>query len=191
MLRHDLGSYDVPTIALVGIMGVGKTTVGRRLAKRLGREFFDSDEEIEAASGRSVAGYFRDHGEKDFREGEKRVIQRLVAPETKSPPIILATGGGAFTHEVTRNILNESALTVWLKGDIETLVERVMRNDKRPLLQVEDPRAKMVELLDKRSPLYAQAHVHVKIAKGPHMRTVNRVLRQIQKHLEAQKTSNS
>jgi len=107
------------------------------------------------------------------------------------PPIILATGGGAFTHEVTRNILNESALTVWLKGDIETLVERVMRNDKRPLLQVEDPRAKMVELLDKRSPLYAQAHVHVKIAKGPHMRTVNRVLRQIQKYLEAQKTSNS
>jgi len=106
-------------------------------------------------------------------EGEKRVIQRLVAPETKSPPIILATGGGAFTHEVTRNILNESALTVWLKGDIETLVERVMRNDKRPLLQVEDPRAKMVELLDKRSP------------------TVNRVLRQIQKYLEAQKTSNS
>ena len=191
MLRHDLGSYDVPTIALIGIMGVGKTTVGRRLAKRLGRDFFDSDEEIEAASGRSVAGYFRDHGEDDFREGEKRVIQRLVTPDIIKAPIILATGGGAFTHEATRDILNENALTIWLKGDIDTLMQRVMRNDKRPLLQVDDPRSKMAELIETRSPLYAKAHIHVSIAKGPHIRTVNRVIRMIQKYMEAQKASAS
>ncbi len=188
MLRHDLSSYDVPNIALVGIMGVGKTTIGRRLAKRLGREFFDSDDEIEKASGRTVAGYFRDHGEADFREGEKRVISRLLKPEIEKPAIILATGGGAFAHESTREFMIKNSLTIWLQGDIDTLMDRVSRNNKRPLLRVDNPRAKMMELLEERNPLYAQAALHIKIAKGPHVRTVNRVLRTLQKHLEAQKT---
>jgi len=111
-------------IALVGLMGVGKTTVGRRLAQRLGREFDDSDDAIERASGRTVAGYFRDHGEADFRDGELRVIKRLLG---QTPPIVLATGGGAFIHAPTRKILQEQAIVVWLKGDLDTLVERVSR----------------------------------------------------------------
>jgi len=168
-------------IALVGLMGVGKTTVGRRLAKKLGREFYDSDEEIEQASGRTVAGYFRDHGEKAFREGERRVIERLL----DGKPIILSTGGGAFIPEATRDILKNQSLTVWLKGDFETIMERVSRKNTRPLLQVPNPKAKMRELMDDRYPIYAKAHIKVNIAKGPHIRTVNRVIKAIQAHEKA------
>jgi len=171
-------SPDITTrpIALVGLMGVGKTTVGRRLARKLGRDFYDSDDEIEQASGRTVAGYFRDHGEAEFRNGERRVIERLL----DGKPIILATGGGAFIPDATREILNEKALTVWLKGDFNTIMERVSRNrDKRPLLRVDDPRAKMRELMDIRHPIYAKAHITVPIARGPHIRTVNKVVRAI------------
>ncbi len=166
-------------IALVGLMGVGKTTVGRRLSKRLGREFDDSDDAIEQASGRTVAGYFRDHGEADFRDGEFRVIKRLLEVD---PPLILATGGGAFIHPPTRELLMKHAVVVWLKGDLETLVERVSRNDKRPLLRGVDKHAKMRELMAIRHPIYAQAHVKIKIARGPHLRTVNRVIRALKIH---------
>ena len=165
-------------IALVGLMGVGKTTVGRRLARKLGRPFYDSDDEIEQASGRTVAGYFRDHGEAEFRKGERRVIDRLLDGE----PIVLATGGGAFIPEETRKILNERALTVWLKGDFTTIMERVSRKNTRPLLQVPDPQARMRELMDERYPIYAKAHITVPIAKGPHIRTVNKVIRAIRTH---------
>ena len=168
-------------IALVGLMGVGKTTVGRRLAKRLSREFDDSDDAIEQASGRTVAGYFRDHGEADFRDGEYRVIKRLL---TEEPPLILATGGGAFIHPPTRKLLQEQAVVIWLKGDLETLVERVSRNDKRPLLRGVDKREKMRELMEARHPIYAQAHLKVKIARGPHLRTVNRVMRALKSYEE-------
>ena len=174
-------------IALVGLMGVGKTTVGRRLAKRLGRAFEDSDDAIEQASGRSVAGYFRDHGEADFRDGELRVIKRLLEVD---PPIILATGGGAFIHPPTRQILREQALVIWLRGDLDTLVERVSRNDKRPLLRGVDKRAKMRELMEARHPIYAQAHLKVKIARGPHLRTVNRVIRVLKNYQEKQGSAN-
>jgi len=159
-------------IALVGLMGVGKTTIGRRLAKQLELPFFDSDDEIENASGRTVAGYFRDHGEEAFREGERRVISRVL----NGTPLILATGGGAFIPDATREILQERALTVWLKGDFETIMERVTRKNTRPLLMVDDPRAKMQELMDIRYPIYATAHVTVKAGKGSHMSTVNKVL---------------
>lgn len=185
MPRQNTASYT-PHIALIGMMGVGKTTVGRRLAKRLGREFYDSDDEIEAASGRTVSGYFRDHGEADFREGEKRVISRLIMPEIDKGSIVLATGGGAFTYEATRTVLLENSLTIWLKGDIDIIMDRVSRNDKRPLLQVEDPRAKVRELIDARHPIYANAHLHVPIAKGPHIRTVNRIIRAINKYQSKQ-----
>lgn len=169
-------------IALVGLMGVGKTTVGRRLAKRLGRGFEDSDDAIEQASGRTVAGYFQDHGEADFREGEYRVIKRLL---TDHPPLILATGGGAFIHPPTRELLQEHAVVIWLKGDLDTLVERVSRNDKRPLLRGVDKREKMRELMDARHPIYAKAHVKIKIARGPHLRTVNRVMRALKLYEES------
>ena len=173
-------------IALVGLMGVGKTTVGRRLAKRLDRKFDDSDDAIEQASGRTVAGYFRDHGEEDFREGEFRVIKRLL---TEKPALIIATGGGAFIHPPTRKLLQEQAIVIWLKGDLETLVERVSRNDNRPLLRGVDKRAKMRELMDVRHPIYAQAHLKVKIARGPHLRTVKRVMRVLKSYEETKRES--
>jgi len=163
-------------IALVGLMGVGKTTIGRRLAKELGRPFYDSDDEIEKASGRTVAGYFRDHGETAFRAGELRVIERLLS---ENQDIILATGGGAFIEPETRKILNEKALTVFLKGDFETIFTRVRKKDTRPLLKVENPRQRFKELYDERYPIYAQAHITVEIAKGPHTRTVKRVSKAI------------
>jgi len=178
MPRENTEASGSRPIALVGLMGVGKTTIGRRLANRLDREFFDSDDEIERASGRTVAGYFRDHGEAAFRDGETRVISRLLGQTN----IVLATGGGAFINAASRSILMERALTIWLHGDFETLMERVSRNDKRPMLQVDDPRAKMRELMTAREPIYRQAHIHVKIARGPHIRTVNRVLKAMRAH---------
>ncbi|MGB0906188.1 MAG: shikimate kinase [Maricaulaceae bacterium] len=165
-------------IALVGLMGVGKTTVGRRLAKMLGRPFYDSDDEIEKASGRTVAGYFRDHGEQAFREGERRVIDRIL----DGTPLILATGGGAFIPEGTRKILLERSTTIFLKGEFETLFARVQKKDTRPLLQVENPRQRYREIMDARYPIYANAHLTIDIAKGPHIRTVEKVL----KYLEAE-----
>jgi shikimate kinase len=182
MPRQETVAFNTPHIALIGMMGVGKTTIGRRLANHLGREFFDSDEEIESASGRTVSGYFQDHGVEEFRAGEKRVIARLVNPDIVKTPIVLATGGGAFTHKPTRDILLTHGLTIWLKGDLEVILERVSRNDKRPLLQVDNPRAKLEELIEQRHPIYAQAHIHVPIAKGPHSRTVNRVIRAINRY---------
>lgn len=167
-------------IALVGLMGVGKTTIGRRLAKHLGLPFFDSDDEIETASGRTVAGYFKDHGEEAFREGERRVISRVL----NGDPLVLATGGGAFIPEATREILKKRALTVWLKGDFEIIMERVSRKNTRPLLMVDDPRAKMQELMDARYPIYAEAHITVNAGKGTHISTVKRVLKAIDAYME-------
>lgn len=163
-------------------MGVGKTTVGRRLARALGRDFYDSDDEIERASGRTVAGYFRDHGEAAFRDGERRVVERLLT----SGPIILATGGGAFIHPPTHEALRDHALVIWLKGDFETIMERVARKNTRPLLHVPDPRARMRALMDEREPIYAKAHIRVPVAKGPHMRTVGRVEKAIEVFLAKQ-----
>lgn len=171
-MRTPLPDLKGQTIALVGLMGVGKTTVGRRLAKRLTLPFYDSDEEIEKASGRTVKGYFRDHGEADFRDGERRVIARLL----EGPPILLATGGGAFIPASTRELLLKKSIVVWLKGDFETVMERVSRKNTRPLLQVPDPRAKMRELMDERYPIYAKAHLTVDSSVGTHTKTVNRVL---------------
>ena len=174
----------VPTgpIALVGLMGVGKTTVGRRLAKELGRPFFDSDDEIEKASGRTVAGYFRDHGEEEFRAGERRVIDRLL----DGSDIVLATGGGAFIQDGAREILQDRALTIFLKGDFETIFARVRKKDTRPLLKVPNPRETFEILYKERYPIYEQAHIVVNIAKGPHDRTVKRVAKAIDQYVKSQ-----
>ena len=135
------------TIALIGIMGVGKTTVGRRLASLLDLPFYDADEEIENASGMSVADYFSEYGEEEFRIGERRVIRRLL----EGKPHILATGGGAFVQDKTRSVIQANAISVWLQADLETIVERTSRRETRPLLKNGDTREVLRKLLDERS----------------------------------------
>lgn len=169
------------SISLVGLMGVGKTTIGRRLAKRLAMPFYDSDEEIEKASGRSVKGYFKDHGEAAFRAGERRVIQRLLSGE----PIVLGTGGGAFIPDETRTVIKAGSLSVWLKADFEINMERVNRKvSKRPLLDVDDPEAAMRALAEARYPIYAKADICVKAGACSHASTVARVIKTIEDYYE-------
>lgn len=162
-------------IVLVGMPGVGKTTVGRRLAKCLGLAFHDADFEIEAAcGGRSVSEIFAEWGEAEFRRVERQVIARLVR---KAPPIVLATGGGAFMDEETRKLLRERAVTVWLRADLEILLSRVLKKrDKRPLL-AEDPRGALERLFAIRAPIYAQADVAVESARESQTQTLLALLR--------------
>lgn len=153
-------------------MGVGKTSVGRRLALRLGLPFFDADAEIEAAAGRSVSDIFADLGEAEFRAGEHRVIRRLL----EGPPHVLATGGGAFMHPATRELLKAHAVTVWLKAGTEVLVKRATRRDTRPLLRRGDPRQILEDLAARRSPTYALADLVVETGDGTHAEAVDAVL---------------
>ncbi|MEM6410207.1 MAG: shikimate kinase [Pseudomonadota bacterium] len=164
--------YHNRTIALVGLMGAGKSTVGRRLADAMGREFCDSDNEIEKAAGLSISDIFALHGEAEFRRGEKRVLARLL----QGKPHILATGGGAYLDAETRTLLREKAITVWLNADLETLWERVSRRTHRPLLRMPNPRRKLAELLEERTPIYSEADLVVESDDGPHSKTVDRIL---------------
>ncbi|MBO0712220.1 MAG: shikimate kinase, partial [Acetobacteraceae bacterium] len=145
------------TIVLVGLMGAGKSKIGRRLATRLGLPFFDSDQEIEAAAGETIEEIFVNRGEQIFREGERRVIARLLA----QPVHVLATGGGAFMDRATRAEIARRAVSLWLRADLEVLIERVSRRSNRPLLNRGDPRAILAELIERRYPVYAQADVVV------------------------------
>ncbi len=159
-------------IALVGMMGAGKTSVGRRLAQRLGRGFVDADDAIEAAAGMGIETMFPRYGEPAFRDGERRVIARLLDERHG----VIATGGGAFAEEETRALLKERALTIWLDVPIEVLVERVGRRDHRPLLKGRDARAVIEELLARRRDGYAEAHLTIAAGEGPHLRTVDRIV---------------
>lgn len=161
------------TIALVGLMGAGKSSIGRRLAAALDAPFFDADEEIERAAGMSVPEIFEHHGEAHFRDGERRVIARLM----DGGPCVLATGGGAFVNNETRALLNEKAVTVWLRADLDVLVERTSRRSNRPLLQTGDPRRILRDLIEVRSPFYRQAQITVDSFGGePHEAMVARIL---------------
>jgi len=144
-------------LVLVGMMGAGKTTVGRRLAARLGRHFVDSDEEVEKAAGMTIEDIFAAHGEADFRAGEVRVIARLL----KDPDLVLGTGGGAFVNAETRALVKSSAVSVWIKADFELLFQRVQRRSNRPLLKTANPRQTLQDLIEKRYPIYAEADVTV------------------------------
>lgn len=144
-------------IVLVGMMGAGKTTVGRRVAARLGRRFIDSDDEVEKAAGMSIPDIFAQHGEPDFRAGETRVISRLL----REPDIVLATGGGAFVNPETRAAVKAGAVSVWIKADTDLLFARVSRRSNRPLLKTADPRRTLQELIDARYPIYAEADLTV------------------------------
>ncbi len=166
------------TIVLVGLMGVGKTTVGRRLAQRLGLPFVDADAEIERAAGMTIADIFARFGEAHFRDGERRVIARLV----DGSPKVVATGGGAFVNDGTRALILAKAIAVWLDADIDTLVERVGRRNHRPLLTGKDPGAVLAELAAKRNPIYAQAPIRVESRPAPHDATVTAILAALKDH---------
>lgn len=160
------------SIVLVGLMGAGKSTVGRRLGKRLGLEFVDSDAEIESASGYSIMDIFERFGEASFRDGERRVIARLV----DGPPKVIATGGGAFIDPATRALILERCLAIWLDADVHLLAERVSRRESRPLLKGKDPVAVLTSLAATRNPIYAEAHIHVRSEPAPHDNIVEQIV---------------
>jgi shikimate kinase len=159
-------------ITLVGLMGVGKTTIGRRLAARLQLPFVDADAEIETASGMTIADIFERFGEAHFRDGERRVIARLI----DGAPKVIATGGGAFIEAETRALILARTRAVWLDADIPTLVERVRRRDTRPLLKARDPGEVLTELAAVRNPIYAEAPIHIGSRRGPHAETVDAIV---------------
>jgi shikimate kinase len=161
------------TVVLVGLMGVGKSAIGRRLAPRLGLGFVDADAEIEAAAGCTIEEMFQRYGEAAFRDGERKVILRLLS---ETPAHVLATGGGAFMDAQVRAMVKAKAISVWLRADLEVLLRRVGRRTNRPLLKQEDPRAVLTRLMSVRYPVYAEADVHVESADGPPEVTVERVL---------------
>ena len=170
LVRQRLGQRP---IVLVGLMGAGKTSVGRRLAEKLSIPFVDADHEIEAAAGKTIKEIFADHGEPYFREGERRVIQRLIGNGAQ----VLATGGGAYMNEETRQRIQDSGISVWLKASLPVLMKRVMKRQDRPLLQADDPEAVMRGLIDKRYPVYALADVTVESRDVQHGQMVNDVIR--------------
>ncbi len=170
--RNRKSRWQRQPIVLVGLMGVGKSTVGKRLAHRLGLPFVDADNEIEEAAGMSIADIFAQFGEPYFRDGERRVIQRLI----DGRPKVIATGGGAFVNDATRALILSDALAIWLDADIDVLVERVRRRDTRPLLRGKDPASVLRELAAVRNPLYAHAHIRVPSNNAPHEATVRAIL---------------
>lgn len=159
-------------IVLVGLMGVGKSTVGRRLAHRLDLPFVDADHEIEVAADMTVAEIFERYGEAYFRDGERRVIARLLDGEPK----VIATGGGAFIQDTTRAEILAHGIAIWLDADVDILADRVQRRDTRPLLKGRDPLATLGALAAVRNPLYALAPIHIRSARGPHEATVDAII---------------
>ncbi len=171
------------TLVLVGMMGAGKSSVGKRLAQALDLPFKDADEEIERAAGLSIPDIFALRGEAEFREGERRVIARLL----DDPPHVLATGGGAFVNPETRALVRrKNAFSIWLKADPEVLARRVGRKDNRPLLHGKDPRQALTELLAAREPAYSQADLIIESNDGPHQYTVDAILAALKAHPEQQ-----
>ncbi len=166
-------------IVLVGLMGAGKSSIGRLLAGRLGLEFVDADSEIESAAGADIEEIFATHGEAAFRSGERRVIARLL----EGPVRVVSTGGGAFMDADTRARIKAGALSVWLKADLDTLLKRVSRRGGRPLLKDKDPRDVMAALMAERDPVYAEADITVETAENPPAEVADRVIAALASHL--------
>ena len=167
------------TIALVGLMGAGKSAIGKRLAQRLGLPFVDADGEIERAAGCTIAEIFEKYGEAEFRQGERRVIARLL----ERPPHVLSTGGGAYMDAETRRLMRERALTVWLRADLDVLYERVKKRGHRPLLKNGDPKEVLGRLMEQRYPIYAEADIVVESTAQPADRTTEEVIDALRVHL--------
>jgi shikimate kinase len=175
-IRQHLGRRS---IVLVGLMGAGKTTIGRRLAGYLAIPFVDADAEIELAAGKTIPEIFADHGESEFRDGERRVIARLL----QSGPQVLATGGGAYMNEETRRNIRDNGIAVWLRADLDLLLQRVRKRSDRPLLNTADPEAVMRQLMDARYPVYAQADIVVESRSASHRVVVGEAMSAIARYL--------
>lgn len=171
------------TVALVGLMGAGKSAIGKRLALRLGLPFVDADDEIERAAGCSIAEIFEKYGEADFRAGERRVIARLL----DESPHILSTGGGAYIDPETRSLMRAKATTVWLRAELDVLFDRVKKRSHRPLLRQGDPREVLARLMTQRYPIYAEADVVVDSTAQPADRTTEQVIDALRTHLQTEK----
>ena len=168
------------SVVLVGLMGAGKTSIGDRMAKALGIPFVDADSEVELAAGCSIEEIFERIGEEAFRDGERRVIKRLLDGESK----VLATGGGAFLDPETRKVIGEHGISIWLRADLDLLVERTSRRDNRPLLKKGDPRQILENLIAERHPIYAEADIIVDVTDESPMTTTNRVIAALFEYLE-------
>ncbi|WP_454623979.1 shikimate kinase [Bradyrhizobium cenepequi] len=179
-----LAALGSRSIVLVGMMGAGKSTIGRRLAARLRLPFTDADIEIEAAAGMSIPEIFETHGEAYFRDGEARVIARLLA----HGPAVLATGGGAFMREETRNCIGAKAISIWLRADADVIMRRVRRRADRPLLQTADPEGTVNRLLGEREPIYRSADLTISSRDVPHDRIVEECLEALRTHLCGDRT---
>ncbi|MEZ5743264.1 MAG: shikimate kinase [Sphingomonadaceae bacterium] len=166
-------------IVLVGMMGVGKSSVGKRLSALLGFHFVDADDEIEESAQMTIPEIFDTYGEGYFRDGERRVIARLI--EEARGKQVIATGGGAFCNEETRALILDKAIAIWLDADIDTLVERTSRKDNRPLLKQGNPREILTRLRDERKGAYSQAPIHILSGKGPHMETIDAIIERLGK----------
>ena len=175
-IRRLVERLDRPVV-LVGMMGVGKSTVGRKLSALLGLAFRDADDEIEEAAQMSVSEIFERFGEDYFRDGERRVIARLM----EGGPKVIATGGGAFVQDETRKLILERGIAVWLDSDVDTLVERVGRKDTRPLLRGGDPQEIVARLKAEREPFSAEAPIHIFSNSGPHGEAVTRIVQELDK----------
>ncbi len=169
------------SVVLVGLMGAGKSSVGRLLAERLALPFLDADTEIERAAGASIEEIFAHEGEAIFRSGERRVIARLLA----GPPAVIATGGGAFMDEATRVAIRERGISIWLKADLDTLVERTARRNGRPLLKQGNPREILARLIDQRYPVYAEADLVVETGADPAEAVTERIIAALEAHTGA------
>lgn len=188
--RSSLSRQDAATIiarlgqrsiVMVGMMGAGKTAVGKRLAQHLGLPFYDADAEIEAAAQQTIPELFEKEGEAFFRDKEKLLIARLLATES---PIVLATGGGAYMHPATREAIRACAISIWLRAEPDVLMRRVRRKSNRPLLKTADPEGTLKKLLDVRSPLYAQADIAVESLDVSHEEVLKAVLQALSRYLE-------
>jgi shikimate kinase len=178
----DLAKRLDRPVVLVGLMGVGKSTVGRRLAKRLGLPFVDSDSEIEEAVGLPWGELFERYGEQDYRDGERRLVARLIDGQVR----VIATGGGVFVDPRTRTLLKERAITVWLDAPVDVLAERTARRNTRPLLKNGDRKKTLEKLAKLERDAYAEAHIHVRSGLGAHGDVVNAIVRALEDYLSAQ-----
>lgn len=176
-VRERLGARSV---VLVGLMGCGKSSIGKRLAARLAVPFVDADEEIEASAAKSISEIFADHGEAFFRDRERKVIARLL----KQGPQVLATGGGAFMHAETRSSIKSSGLSIWLKAELPVLMRRVSKRDTRPLLKTGNPETTMRRLMDERYPVYASADMTVESRDEPHDVIVAEIVERLKARLD-------